>query len=281
MSATTVTRIDAHQHFWRLARGDYRWLKPSLTPIHRDFGVDDLRPLAAAAGVTGTVLVQAAPTEAETRFMLETARASAGLVRGVVGWVDFDAGDAPDRLAALAADSLLKGVRPMLHEIADPAWILRLEIAPTLRAISALGLRFDALVKPPQLAHLPALIERHPELALIVDHGAKPEIAKLGWQPWADDIARVAAFPHVRCKLSGLVTEDGAQWSVDRLRRYVDHLITCFGPDRLVWGSDWPVVTLRASYAQWVAAADALLAGLTPAERAKIFAANAIGFYGL
>ncbi len=281
MSPDVVTRIDAHQHFWRLARGDYGWLTPSLTPIYRDFLLPDLRPLAAAAGVTGTVLVQAAPTEAETRFMLETAQASRGLVRGVVGWIDCAARDAPDRLAALAADRLLKGVRPMLHEIADPAWILRPEIAPALRAIAALGLRFDALVKPPQLAHLPALIERHPELPIIVDHGAKPEIAAQGWQPWADDIARVAAFPHVRCKLSGLVTEDRPQWSVDRLRRYVDHLIACFGPDRLVWGSDWPVVTLRAGYAEWVAAADALLAGLTPAERAKIFAGNAIAFYGL
>ena len=125
MSATTVTRIDAHQHFWRLARGDYRWLKPSLTPIHRDFGVDDLRPLAAAAGVTGTVLVQAAPTEAETHFMLETARASAGLVRGVVGWVDLAAPDAPSRIAVRAADPLMRGLRPMLQDIDDPGWILR------------------------------------------------------------------------------------------------------------------------------------------------------------
>lgn len=281
MSIGSAARIDAHQHVWRLARGDYGWLTPALAPIYRDFTLQDLRPLAATTGVSGTVLVQAAPTEAETRFMLETAHASDGLVRGVVGWVDFEARDAPDRLAALAADRLLKGVRPMLHEIADPAWILRPAIAPALRAMAALGLRFDALVKPPQLAHLPGLIERHPDLALIVDHGAKPEIAAQGWQPWADDIARVAAFPHVRCKLSGLVTEDGPHWRVDRLRRYVDHLVACFGPDRLVWGSDWPVVTLRASYVQWVAAADALLAGLTPPERTKIFASNAIGFYGL
>jgi L-fuconolactonase len=276
-----MNRIDAHQHFWTLARGDYSWQGPHLGPIHRDFGPADLRPLAIATGVVGTVLVQAAPSEAETHFMLDLARASDGLVRGVVGWVDFEARDAPDRLAQLARDPLLKGVRPMLQNIPDSAWILRPVFTPVLRAIITLGLTFDALVKPPQLPHLPALIERHPDLPIIVDHGAKPPIASGEFDSWAQDIARVAAFPHVRCKLSGLVTEDGPAWSVARLERYVTHLLDCFGPERLVWGSDWPVLGLRASYGDWVKACDTLLAGLDAAARRRIFAENAIAFYKL
>ncbi len=273
-----MTRIDSHQHFWRLARGDYGWLTPEKGPIFRDFGLDDLRPLLAAGRIDATVLVQAAPTEAETRFMLDVARGSGGLVRGVVGWADLDARDAPDRLAALARDKLLKGVRPMLHEIADPDWVLRPALAPALRAVVALDLRFDALVRPVHLPQILKLVERHPDLRLIVDHGAKPEIAAGAREPWARDIAALAAIPHVRCKLSGLVTEDGAGWSVERLRPYVEHLLATFGPARLVWGSDWPVVTLRASYGAWLQAAESLIPA---SDRPAVFGANAIAFYGL
>jgi L-fuconolactonase len=276
-----MNRIDAHQHFWTVARGDYGWLTPALAPLYRDFALADLKPLAAAANVVGTVLVQAAPTESETRFMLDIAHGSQGFVRGVVGWVDFERGDAPARMAALAQDKLLKGVRPMLHDIADADWVLRKEFAPALRAIVALGLRFDALVKPPHLPRIATLIERHPDLPLLVDHGAKPVIVEDKWQPWADDIARIAQARHVRCKLSGLVTEDGPNWSVDRLRRYVDHLLECFGPERMVWGSDWPVATLRARYGDWIAACDTLLAALPERDRRKIFHDNAVDFYDL
>lgn len=278
-----MTRVDAHHHVWRLARGDYGWLEPTaaLRPIYRDFGLDELRPLLAAADVGASVLVQAAPTVAETLFLLDVARNSGGLVRGVVGWADLAAADAIPVLAGLAADLLLKSVRPMLQDLPDPAWIARPDVQPALAALPELGLRFDALVKPRELKPLLATLERHPDLAVVIDHGAKPDIAAGAWQPWADDLAAIARQTRACCKLSGLVTEAGRGWTVDQLRRYVAHVLDCFGSERVIWGSDWPVLTLAASYADWVAASDALLAERTQAEREAICGGNARRFYGL
>jgi L-fuconolactonase len=196
-----MIRVDAHHHIWQLARGDYGWLTPDL-PIYRDYTLDDLRPLLG--DITATVLVQAAPTEAETAFLIDVAQASTGLVRGVIGWTDFAHPDAPTRIAALAARPPLKGLRPMLQDIADTDWILRPEVQPAIAAMVGTGLRFDALVQPRHLPVLLQLCTRQPMLRLVIDHGAKPAIAQGGWQPWADDIARVARETPARCKLSGL-----------------------------------------------------------------------------
>lgn len=273
-----MIRVDAHHHIWQLSRGDYGWLTPDL-PIYRDYTLDDLRPLLG--DITSTVLVQAAPTEAETAFLIAAARHSAGLVRGVVGWTDFTHPDAPDRIAALAATPLLKGLRPMLQDIADTHWILRAEVQPAIAAMIAAGLRFDALVQPRHLPMLLQLCRRHPTLPLVIDHGAKPAIAQGAWQPWADDIARVARETPARCKLSGLVTEAGRNNSADDLRRYVDQLLVCFGPQRLLWGSDWPVVNLAGGYGYWRETTITLLAGLPASERDAIIGGNALDFYGL
>jgi L-fuconolactonase len=272
-------KIDAHQHVWRLARGDYGWLTPALAPLYRDFTLDDLRPHLARAGIAGTVLVQAAPTEAETRFMLDVARESAGLVKAVVGWVDMMAPDAPVRLAALAADPQLRGIRPMIQDIADPEWMLDRRLDPAFRAIRELGLCFDALVKPVHLTPLRRLLERHPELPVVIDHGAKPPIAAGVRQPWADDIAAIARDTRALCKLSGLVTESRPGWGIDDLRPYVDHLLAWFGPSRLIWGSDWPVVNLAGGYDRWREVTDTVLSGLSAEDRARIDGANAAAFY--
>jgi len=276
-------RVDAHHHVWRLARGDYDWLQPlpALAPIYRDFDLAELRPLLAAAKIDSTVLVQAAPTIAETRFLLDVAHSSADLVQGVVGWVDLEATDAPDALSTLAADPLLKSVRPMLQDLADPEWILRPGVQRSLAALPQLGLRFDALVKPRELKALLRALDRNPDLAVVVDHCAKPNIAGGGWQPWANDLSAIARSTGAWCKLSGLVTEAGKNWSAERLRRYVDHVLECFGPQRVLWGSDWPVVTLAASYAEWVAATEGLLVDLPENDRAAIRGANARRFYDL
>jgi L-fuconolactonase len=275
-----LIRIDAHHHVWRLERGDYGWLRPTprLAPIYRDFTLDNLGPLLAAAGIDATVLVQAAPTIAETRFLLDVAQASQGIVRGVVGWADLAASDAPATLSALVANPLLKSVRPMLQDLDDPAWILRTDVQPTLSALPTLGLRFDALVKPRELRPLLSMLERHPDLAVVVDHCAKPDIAAGAWQPWAGDLAAIAANSGACCKLSGLVTEAGNPWTTDALLRYVDHVIECFGSDRVLWGSDWPVVTLAATYAAWSDATDVVLAGLTAAIETRFAAATRSGF---
>ena len=276
-------RVDAHHHVWSLARSDYGWLQPTaqLAPIYRDFGLTDLRPLVSQARVEATVLVQAAPTVAETRYLLEVAKKSDGLVRGVVGWVDLAAGDAVETLSTLTLDRLLKSVRPMLQDLEDPEWILRADVEAALSALPGMGLRFDALVKPRELKPLLKMIERHPELAVVIDHCAKPEIATRGWQPWADDLAAIAAHPRVFCKLSGLVTEAESGWKVDALRPYVEHVLRCFGSGRVMWGSDWPVVGLAATYPDWVAASQELLRGLSPGEQAAIRGENAQRFYGL
>jgi L-fuconolactonase len=280
-SGVSTPRVDAHHHVWQLARGDYGWLTPDLSAIYRDFTLADLRPLLAEAGVAATVLVQAAPTVAETEFLLEVANGSAGLVRGVVGWIDFMTPDAVLKLARLARDPLLKSVRPMLQDLPDPEWILRPDVDATVAALPGLGLCFDALVKPAQLPGLLRMLERHPEVDVVVDHGAKPPIASGERRLWADLIAAVALHPRAHCKLSGLVTEAAPGWTADALAPYVDHLLACFGPARLLWGSDWPVVNLAGGFARWVAAADALLGGLAADERAAIMGGNAGRFYRL
>jgi L-fuconolactonase len=214
-------RIDSHQHFWRLARGDYDWLTTELAPIHRDFIPDDLAPLLDAAGVDRTVLVQAAPTAAETDFLLELAR-TAPFVAGVVGWTDFEAPDAADRIGELAKRPGLVGLRPMIQDLPDPEWMLRPEVTAAVRAMAAMDLRFDALVKPPHLPALLAFARRHPGLRMVVDHGGKPDIAggamtpgAATWPPWLASRTWPASFrdwsPRPRPILSGRTC--GPMWT--------------------------------------------------------------------
>jgi L-fuconolactonase len=271
-------RIDAHHHLWTLARGDYGWLTSDLAPIYRDFHLSDLVPLLARAGIDGTILVQAAPTEAETAFLLDIAEA-ADVVRGVVGWVDFDAGDAADRIEALTARKLLVGLRPMVQDIANDDWLLKPELVPLLAAMAAHGLVFDALVLPRHVPMLVQVVDRHPDLQFVLDHCAKPQLASRDIAAWKHDVAQLAKRPNIVCKLSGLVTEAAPHWQLDDLREAVDHVIVCFGPNRLIWGSDWPVVNLAGGYERWLAAAEILLADLSADQKADIFGRNAARVY--
>jgi L-fuconolactonase len=271
-------RIDAHQHFWSLARGDYGWLTPALGPIHRDFGPADLAPLLAARGIERTILVQAAPTEAETAYLLDLA-VKTPFVAGVVGWTDFDAPDIAERIAALAGEPLLVGLRPMVQDIADDDWLARPELAPAFEALTAHDLVFDALLMPRHIVPMLRVLERHPNLACVIDHAAKPDLVSGDLAAWRECISALAGHPHLTCKLSGLVTEAGSDWTLETLRPVVEHLLAAFGPERLIFGSDWPVVTLRASYAQWFEAAEQLLAGLTQVQRAAVFGGNAEKLY--
>jgi L-fuconolactonase len=277
--------IDAHQHFWTVARGDYGWLTPALGPIYRDFGPDDLRPLLAAAGITHTVLVQAAPTVAETRFMLDIARET-DFVAGVVGWVDVNANDAPGQIDALQRAGKLCGIRPMIHDIPDPAWMLRPSLDGAFHAIIDADLTFDALVRPVHLPHLIRLRERYPALRLVIDHGAKPEIAN--WTPgdeafrsWARDMAALAGHANTFCKMSGLITEARRDWQPAQIFPYLDALIAAFPAERLLWGSDWPVVTLAGPYAAWRDTSTQWVAKRTVAERAAILGDTATHAYRL
>lgn len=275
-----MTRVDAHQHFWRLADRVGAWPPPELAAIHRDFAPQDLAPLLARHDIARTVLVQSMPNEDDTHYMLGLAKRCA-FIGGVVGWVDLKAADAPARIAALARDPLLKGLRPMLQDMDDERWIDDAALAPAAEAMRLHGLSFDALVLPRHLPALLAFAERYPDLPLVIDHGAKPAIARGALQPWQADIARLARLPHVHCKLSGLVTEAGGTWSVEGLRPYVEHILDAFGPRRVIWGSDWPVLDLAADYGQWLAASETLLAGLDGASRDDVFGLNAARFYRL
>lgn len=273
--------VDAHFHCWQLARGDYGWLTAALAPIHRDIGIEDWQREAQPFGVSAGVLVQAAPTQAETTFLLAQA-ARHDAVRGVVGWVDLLARDVPERIAHLASTQpKFKGLRPMLQDLDDAAWILQPALAPALDAMAAHGLVFDALVKPLHLPHLLMLCQRHPCLQVVVDHGAKPDIAGGQWQPWADDLQRLARETTAVCKLSGLLTEAGPKPRRGAALRWGAHLLACFGPQRLLWGSDWPVLELAGHYRDWWHETQALLASLADAERAAVLGVNAQRVYRL
>jgi len=275
-------RIDAHQHFWRRARGDYAWLRAddaSLAPLLRDFAPADLAPLMAASGVTRTVLVQAADTTAETDYLLSLADEHEQIA-GVVGWIDLSRRESIHTLEAWAERPKLKSVRPMLQDLPQPDWIAHAPHPEVVRALVRLGLRFDALVKPPHLGALLELARRHPQLAIVLDHGAKPPIAGGDVSAWKRDVARLARETSMVCKLSGLVTEANC---ADRaaLQDCVDHLLDCFGPARLMWGSDWPVCELVCSYADWRSTTEQLLARLGDAECELIYSETARKTYGI
>lgn len=271
-------RIDAHVHFWQLVRGDYHWMTPELDKLYRDFAPADLKPLLNAADVDAVVLVQAAATVMETRFMLDIARETP-FVAGVVGWVEMEDRNAATTLNGLCADPHFKGIRPMIHDIADADWMLRPLLKPAFKAVIDHGLAFDCLVKPPHLENLHRLLTGLPELRAVIDHCAKPAITADAFQPWARDMKRLAADTSAYCKLSGLITEAGPGWTVDQLRPYFEHIYDCFGAHRIIWGSDWPVLTQTASYDDWQRTATALCASLSAAEKTNIFGLNATRFY--
>lgn len=271
-------KLDAHQHFWALERGDYGWLTPELEPIYRDFGPGDLRPYLDRFGIEGTILVQAAPTVAETRYMLSLADEN-DFIRGVVGWVDFEAAEASDLIANLAGNPKLVGLRPMIQDIEDPDWMLRPDLVSAFEALIEHDLVFDALTLPQHLANLLKIAERHPGMRIVVDHGSKPHIADGRMTGWAEDMAAIARDTPAYCKLSGLVTEAGGNWTTETLRPYVEHLLDTFGPDRLIWGSDWPVCTLACSYEDWIGITYDLLRDLGDAERRAVLGGNAERVY--
>ncbi len=277
--------IDAHQHFWTLARGDYGWLTPALAPLYRDFGPADLRPLLAQAGIARTILVQAAPTTAETRFMLDIAR-DTDFVAGVVGWVDMEAPDASVQIAALKKLGKLCGIRPMIHDIDDPAWMLRPQLDRAFRALIESELTFDALVRPVHLPHLIELRRRYPDLWMVVDHGAKPDIKTwksddAAFRAWAHDMATLADHPDTYCKMSGLVTEAHPDWQNAQIVPYLDALAKSFTPSRMIWGSDWPVVNLAGGYAKWRAASRAWLKEFPDGDHAALLGGTAACAYRL
>jgi len=272
-------RVDSHQHFWSVRRGDYGWLNPAMGSIYRDFRPADLIPLLMRNGIDKTILVQAAPTEAETHYLLGIAEVTP-FVAGVVGWADFEALDCAHRIAALARNKLLVGLRPMVQDIADPKWLARQDLSPAFDAVADAGLVFDALVLPHHLSALAAMMKRHSDLPVVIDHVAKPDLRKGISDRFWDDMEALARFPQCVCKLSGLLTEAPEGAGVDLLKPVFKRIYNLFGAERLLWGSDWPVLTLAASYDDWFAMANRLAVNLSSDAREALFGGNAKRVYG-
>ncbi|MER6977410.1 amidohydrolase family protein [Streptomyces carpinensis] len=277
--------VDAHHHVWDLGVRDQDWINgPELRPLRRNFTIADLEPRALEAGVDRTVLVQTVTVPEETPELLALAEGH-DLIAGVVGWVDLTRPDIADELArlrGLPGGRRLKGVRHQVQAEPDPEWLLRADVRRGLAAVADAGLVYDLVVVDQQLPACARAAAEHPGLTFVLDHLGKPAIASGRTEPWASDVRALAALPNTVCKLSGMVTEaDPATWTAADLRPYADVVMGAFGPDRLMYGSDWPVCTLAASYGEVLAAARDLTSALTAHERTAVFQGTATRVYGL
>jgi len=272
-------RIDAHQHYWRLDRGDYGWLSPELATLYRDFLPEDLEPLLRERGFDKTIAVQAAPTLEETKFLLGLAERTDSIA-GVVGWADFESESFEEQFESIARHPKLVGIRIMLQDLEDDRYALRPDILDRIRCLADRDFPVDLLVKEHQLPAIAELAERIPHLRGVVDHIGKPNIAARSWSGWASNLERIAANPNVYCKLSGMVTEaDPANWKAGDFGGYIDRALSVFGPRRVMFGSDWPVCLLAAAYSQVAEIVEDRLADLSSAELEAIFGTNATRFY--
>jgi L-fuconolactonase len=271
--------IDSHQHFWSPARGDYFWMVgEGVAPINRDILPRDFEAIRKTHGIDKTVLVQAAPTVEETEYMLGLADAT-DFVAKVVGWVNFEERSDLRHLERLARHKKFSGVRPMIQDIADVDWMHRGDVQWGFDAVTDLGLTFDALGYPMHLDNFLKLFKRHPDMRTVVDHGMKPVIRRDEYAGWARTMTAIARETAAFCKLSGLPSEAKAGWTADTLRPYAEHIINVFGPSRVMWGSDWPVVELNGSYSSWCSAAESYLT--SDLERKEVFGGTAARFYGI
>ena len=278
-------RIDSHHHIWDLAVRDQDWITgEDLQPIRRNFSMSDLREAISGSGITKTVLVQTVTDYAETPDLLAIAE-SDELVAGVVGWLKIDAPDAIEHLHKyldLPGANYLKGIRDIAQDHVDPNYLAREESIRNVQKLGPLGITYDLLTKSPELPGAIEMVKACPDVQFVMDHISKPYISKEEMQPWKKLITELASFPNVLCKISGLVTEaNWNTWQVKDFIPYTDHLIEIFTPARLMFGSDWPVATLAASYAEVVELAESLTIGLSPSESESFWSKTAIHAYNL
>lgn len=272
--------VDSHQHFWRLDRGDYDWLNADITALYRDYLPNDLMSEPIKLKVPETVVIQAAATNQETDFLLGLANKHE-FIRGVVGWLDMT--DYPaniDRLTQLAKNPKLKGIRPMLQEIADPDWILNPLFQPVFEKLIELDLSFDALINTAHLESILRIAKQYPLLRIVINHCAKPDIANHSFKNWARKLAYFQDKKNVFIKVSGLTTEASQnQQSTNSYRRYFQHVYKTFGAHRMMWGSDWPVVNLNSDYQKWLHISTMLSEHMTESELNAFFIKTASSFY--
>ena len=276
--------VDAHHHFWDPSRASYPWMTDALAPIRRRFGPEDLRPLLGANGVDRTILVQTRSSLDETREFLATA-ADHEFIAGVVGWVDLTAPDVAERVAELRAGkggAKLVGVRHQVHDEADPEWLLRRDVRRGIAAVGDAGLAYDLLVRTRELPAALGTVRDLPSVRFVIDHIAKPPIAAGAIDAWASRLKPLASLPNVFCKLSGMVTEaDWKHWTARDLVPYVSRVLEWFGPERCVFGSDWPVCLVAASYAHVIDVCGQVIGDIAIPDRERIFGGSAIELYGL
>lgn len=274
--------IDAHHHLWDLKKRNYSWMSPDLKAIHRDFLVGDLTKTVAPYKIDGTVLVQAHQSVEETRWMLGLAEKSK-LILGVVGWVDLKDPQLGKTLEELKTHPKFRGVRHIIQDELDPGWMLQGNVMRGLRAVHEAGIAYDLIIKPPQFEAALNLVDHLPAMPIILDHIAKPYIKDGKHEPWATHIRQLAQYPHVYCKVSGLITEaDHSRWKTDDFIFYVKHVVEVFGWERLCFGSDWPVCLLAGSYDQVFHLPERILKPqATEKQWAQFMGENAGRFYRL
>ncbi len=273
--------VDSHQHFWDLSLRTYGFITEATPALAHDFLPADLAPLMAEAGVTQTVLVQAHHSIEEGEWLLSLT-GDAPWVGGVVAWVDLAAADVGEQLDRLAAHPKMKGVRHLVENEDDNAWLLRPDVGNGLAAVAERGLSYDVVVRPRHMRSVPEIARRHPDLRIVVDHIAKPRIAAGEREPWGTYMRAIAACPNVWCKVSGLVTEDDpANVQVAHMKPFVDAVVRLFGFERLLFGSDWPVSTMVADYARVLEVTRECVAPASDAQLRLLLADNARDFYRL
>jgi L-fuconolactonase len=271
--------IDSHQHFWQVGRFDYPWMNREVEVLYQDYLPPALAPAVKRCGVEKTILVQASNSLDETRWLLILSD-QYPFIAGVVGWVDLTARDIDRQLDEFMAHSKFRGVRHLVESEPADDWLIKESVLAGLRTLASRGVSYDLLVHPRHLKHVRVVAESCPTLRLVVDHLAKPRIARGEITGWGRGIKEVGACPNLWCKLSGLVTEaQHARWRTEDLKPFVDAALESFGPQRMMFGSDWPVCLLAASYDRVLDAAQTLLAGLGEEDRNRIFAGNAAEFY--
>jgi len=273
--------VDSHQHFWQVGRFDYPWMNPEVEVLYRDYLPPALEPVLKRCGVEKTVLVQASNSLEETRWLLSLAD-QYPFIAGVVGWVDLTSGEVDTQLEEFAVHPKFKGVRHLVESEPDDAWLVQDSVLNGLQSLALRDVCFDLLVHTRHLKQVRIVAERCPGSHLVIDHMAKPPVAGGELTEWAHQIKEVAPYPNVSCKLSGLVTEaNRTQWRTEDLKPFVDKALEYFGPRRMMFGSDWPVCLLAASYDRVLDAFQSLLAELSDEDRNCIFAKNATVFYRL
>jgi L-fuconolactonase len=274
-------RIDAHQHYWDVSRLNYPWMPPGESLLRRTYLPPDLEPTLQLHNFDGSVVVQANHVMEETWWLLELA-AQTPSIKGVVAWVDLTDPNLPHTLDECAKHEKFCGVRHLVHDEPDVRWLLRPDVLRGLNELARRDIPYDLLLRPPHLPHIPELADKVPGLRMVIDHIAKPLIAARELDPWARDIELVSKIPGIHCKLSGMITEaDHTNWKPDDLRPYVQHILSLFPPDRLMFGSDWPVCRLAGSWKLVLAAFTQACGPIPQPLREKILGETATAFYRL